>query len=250
MTDNNEIVRRLADLDYLAQKRQIICYSDFLNIDEYSSYLLQKHSYSCNTVPFSEIADLERQMIAFIPDALCFDNLEFPISFMKIIPKNVKFAQELSHRDVLGVLMNMGLDRKLIGDIFISEKEACFLANSKIKDYLLNEFHQIKRTEVELTEVDELPECYKPKFEDIKCSVASLRLDCLVAEFAHCSRSSAEKYIKQGLTSVNSKQILHNSYICKPGDKLSVRGVGKVILEDVTGKSKKDKLVIIFKKYI
>lgn len=249
MTDNQEIVRRLGDLDYLAQKRQMICYSDFLNMDEYSSYLMQRQSYTCDTVPFSEIADMERQMIAFIPDALCFNEIQYPITYLKINVKNKKFAQSFSHRDVLGVLMNMGIDRKLIGDIFISDTEACFLANSRIKDFLLEEFHQIKRTDVYLEEVEGLPTCFKPKFETFKCSVASLRLDCIVAEFAKCSRSGAERFVKQGQVYVNSKQILQGSYNCKVNDKVSVRGVGKMIFHDIIGTSKKDKIVIEIRKY-
>ena len=249
MTDHQELLSRLNDLDSLAQKRQMICYSDFLNMDEYSSYLTQKHSYSCDTVPFSDIANLERQMIAFIPDAFCFNELNFPVAIFKIEPKNVKFAQEITHRDVLGAIMNLGIERKLIGDIFVSEREACFLANDKIKEFLLDELHQIKRTDVVLKEIFGLPDIFQTKFDEFNRSVASLRLDCIVAEFANCSRSVSERYIKQGLVYLNYKQTEQVSVLCKPGDIISVRGIGKMILDDVIGKSKKDKVVIRIKKY-
>ncbi len=247
MTDNQELLSRLADLDYLANKRQIICYSDFLNVDEYSSYLTQKHSYSCDTVPFSDIANLERQMIAFIPDAFSFEDATFPISILKLAPKNPKFAQSISHRDVLGALMSLGIERKLIGDIFISDKDGCFLVNNKIKDYIIDELHQIKRNEIIIKEIHQIPDDFKPKFDIYNRTISSLRLDCLVAEFANCSRSAAEKYVKQGQVFVNSKQIEQCSYLCKTEDIISVRGIGKMILNDIMGKSKKDKLVIQMK---
>ncbi len=250
MTENQELLSRLNDLDALANKRQIVCYSDFLNIDEYSSYLTQKHSYSCDTVPFSDIADLERQMIAFIPDAFSVEDLQFPIAILKIEPKHLKFAQEINHRDVLGAIMHLGIERKLIGDIFVKDKEAIVLVSEKIADFLCEQLVQIKRTDVVLKQIYEFPDVFESKFEYSTATIASLRLDCIVAEFANCSRNAAERHIKQGNTYVNSKQVEQCSYSCKINDKISVRGVGKMILFDVVGKSKKDKTIIRIKKYL
>lgn len=250
MTENQELLSRLNDLDILANKRQIICYSDFLNMNEYSSYLMQKQSYSCDTVSFSEIADLERQMIAFIPDAFSLEEADFPIALLKIEPKHPKYAQEINHRDVLGAIMHLGIERKLVGDIFVQEKEALVLVNEKIVDFLCEQLNQIKRTDVVLKQIFEFPNTFEAKFEYSAATVSSLRLDCLVAEFANCSRTAAERYIKQGNTYVNSKQVEQCSYNCKVDDKISVRGVGKMVLYDVAGKSKKDKTIIRIKKYV
>jgi len=248
MNEEKKIKKRSKDLDYLSQKRQTVCYSDFLNTHEYSSYLTQKHSYSCDTVLFTEIVDLERQMIAFNPDAL---NLypEFPVSCLEIIPQNIRFCQEFSHRDILGVLMSLGLERKLIGDIFVDGSRACFLVHNRVKQFLMDEFKQIKRTEVYLKELESIPKQFENHFDDMRCSVASMRLDCIVAECGHFSRSNAERHIKQGMVFINSKEVLQSSNICKSGDKISIRGIGKFIICDQLGESRKGKIILNIKKY-
>lgn len=246
--EQQDIVKRLKDLDSLAAKRQMICYSDFLNTEEFSSYLTNQHLFHCDIMTFSEIADLERQMIAFIPDALSFEP-DYPISILKICYKSRKYAQKLTHRDILGALMGLGIERKLIGDIWVAEEQCVFLAHEKMKDYLIDTLHQINRTEVYLEEIDVLPGEFKPKFQEMSFHIASMRLDCIVSEFARCSRSVSEKYIKQGHVFVNSKEIIQGSYTCKDGDKISVRGIGKMIVLNKDGETKKGKLVLKIKKY-
>ncbi len=81
------LIKRFNDLDNMASRKYMVCYTDFLNSTEYSLFLEHEKEFACSTCVFSEIEDLERQMIAFIPDALTF-NGEFPIKMLKIVPKN------------------------------------------------------------------------------------------------------------------------------------------------------------------
>lgn len=248
MKEEEQLLKRLADLDYLAQKRHMVCFSDFLNSNEYSSYLAVKRDFLCDTRSYNQIACLERQMIAFIPDALIF-NEEYPIDCFQICPKSKKFAQSFNHRDVLGALMSLGIERKLIGDIIFKSDTGYFLAHRRIREFLMEEFRQIKHTDIELLIVDNLPEKFAPNFEYYRTTLASTRLDCVVAELARCSRSNSAGIISQGMVFVNSKEELHNTYLCKQEDVISIRGTGKFKVVELGGLTKKGKLIMEYGKY-
>ncbi len=78
----------------------------------------------------------ERQMVAFHPDALAF-TWEYPIDCLRIEPKALKFSEELSHRDYLGALLNLGVDRSVIGDIVV-QKKSCLVFLPEQNDGILS----------------------------------------------------------------------------------------------------------------
>ena len=141
------IVRRFIDLSRQADTKGIVLFSDFLNMNEIN-LLEQNKSDLCSSYSlFGGYEYAERQMVAFQPDALYY-NWEFPISCIQYRPVNEKFAQDLSHRDVLGAIMHLGIERSLIGDILFQKKEVFVFCHQKISSYLLEELSQIKRTQV------------------------------------------------------------------------------------------------------
>lgn len=127
--------QRILDLANLADRRGIITYTDFMNLNELNIF----HS-TVGKIPFVRwklfggYAKAERQLAAFIPDALYFrydfsqkgdsdeDAIPFPIVCLQIRPLNLKFAEKLSHRDYLGAILNLGIDRSVTGDILIDEE--------------------------------------------------------------------------------------------------------------------------------
>ena len=66
---------------------------------------------------FGGIPDCERQMACFRPDTERDADVPFPIVCLRIRPKSARFSEALSHRDFLGALLHLGLERDSIGDI-------------------------------------------------------------------------------------------------------------------------------------
>ena len=76
----------------------------------------------------------ERQMAAFYPGTVGF-SWEYPIDCLKITPKALRFSEELGHRDYLGAILNLGVDRSVVGDILIKDKEAWVFCLHKMSDF-------------------------------------------------------------------------------------------------------------------
>ena len=191
----------------------------------------------------------ERQVAAFYPDTLGFC-WEYPIDCLKITPKALRFSEELGHRDYLGAILNLGVDRSVVGDILIKEKEAWFFCLNKMSDFFIENLVSVRHTTV-LTErvalAEEIPE---PQFQAINGTCASVRLDALIALAFQTSRSSMVSFIEGGLVFVNGKLITSNGYEPKDGDIISVRGKGRFIFDGVSRQTKKGRLGIHLRKYI
>ena len=118
------LLKRIRELANISYQRDIVTFSDFLNLNEQN--IINSRSASIPGVVmerFGGYESAERQMIAFHPDALAFP-WEYPIDCLKAEPIAAKFSQKLTHRDYLGALLNLGVDRSVVGDILIQENTA------------------------------------------------------------------------------------------------------------------------------
>ena len=103
--------KRLIELSKIAYQRDIVTYSDFLNLNELNIlHTTPKQEWFSSYETYGGYEFSERQMVAFLPDALCCDK-KYPICALKIEPLQKKFAESLSHRDYLGAILNLGIDR-------------------------------------------------------------------------------------------------------------------------------------------
>lgn len=244
------IQKRFIDLSRLADKTSKITYSNFLNLNELNLFHQSKADLSTDYRLFGGYEFAERQMIAFIPDALSYaDSIDFPISCLHIYPSHSKFAEELTHRDILGALMNLGLERSRIGDIRLNGKDYFIFCEAGIADYLLQNLSQIRHTMVkgECTEPD--IEQLQQQFEELEGIIASNRIDNIVAFAVRKSRSQSVPLIRSQKVFVNECVIQSNSYLCKAGDVISIRGFGKYIYAGDNGETKKGRMKINLKKY-
>ena len=122
----------------------------------------------------------ERQMVAFHPDALAF-TWEYPIDCLRIEPKALKFSEELSHRDYLGALLNLGVDRSVIGDIVVQKKAAWFFCQNKMTEFFLENLCRVRHTNILITKVEDSDEFPRPVLESVSGTCASVRLDSLIS---------------------------------------------------------------------
>lgn len=189
----------------------------------------------------------ERQKAAF-----CHEEFEgtpaFEISVVKA-EWNGEFAR-LGHRDILGSVLGLGVDREVVGDIIATKDFARIIVDKKMADYFSANLVQIGNVSVK-TELDEL-ENISPKEErikEIRATVASLRADSIAAAGFGMSRSKAAQEISAEKIKLNWQTVKNSSQTIKAGDVLSMRGRGRLEVSEITGQTKKGRIGILLKRF-
>lgn len=187
-------------------------------------------------------------MIAFLPDALYYD-WEYPISALKITPAYPKFAEKLGHRDILGSLMQLGIDRCKLGDILVGEQEAYLLCEETVADYFAEHLEKIRHTLVKVEPCSLCDLKVTQEFQSQDGIVTSDRIDAVIACVYHLSRSQASLLLRQEKVFVSGKLIQNPSYTCHADDIISVRGYGRFIYRGEYGTTGKGRLKIHYDLY-
>ena len=133
--DADEVLfqKRLSELANKAYTNSQYLFTGFLSLAELNCYYQMERELSYVPVTvFGGTADCERVMLRFGDEALCGYVEPFPIACVEIAPLIEKFGEELSHRDYLGALMNLGIERATLGDIVIEGKRACLFLKEKM----------------------------------------------------------------------------------------------------------------------
>ena len=233
--------KRLLEQARLADIRGICIFSDFMNLNEQTIYHnlhkeLPKIKYFTN----GGYSEAERKILCFCGNhSIQEENLVYPVSCLKIAPLNHKFSDKLTHRDYLGAVLNLGLERSKIGDIIIINNEGYLFAHNTISGYIAEQLYKVKHTSVSVQLMENSEFEYQPDYKEITGTVSSVRLDRILAVAFHSSRSSLSGLIEGGRVSVGGKLILSNSYPPKENDIISVRGYGKFIYKGTSYQTKK-----------
>lgn len=157
----------------------------------------------------------------------------------------------LTHRDFLGSLMGLGLTRDTIGDILVSEESADVLVTDTVADFLLTSWSAAGRIHLQLSEV--LPsQVHIPvaKTKLVRDTVPSLRLDNIVASGFALSRGKAAEAIAAGRVQLNWTTCQKADRTVGEGDTISLRGLGKCVLESVGNETKKGRIFVTVKRYL
>lgn len=242
--------KRLIELSKTAYRRGIVTYSDFLNLNELNIlHTTPKNEFDTKYETFGGYNDSERQMAAFLPDALYYTHF-YPIQILKIEPLQKKFTESLTHRDYLGAILNLGIERSKLGDILVMEDFAYLFVQESLADYICNGLTRIRHTSVNVTKEDSQSFTYVPKYKEITGTVASVRLDSLLSLAFGSSRSKLVNLIEGGKVFANGKLMTTNSYQVKEGDIISVRGIGRFRYNGIQSQSRKGRYFISLYKYI
>jgi RNA-binding protein YlmH len=249
--------KHILDLADAAHQRGIAVFSDFMNLNELNIFhnTVQKFSY-IRWTSFGGYESAERQIAAFLPDALCYEEKtvlsaeEYPISCLEIRPLNRKFSDKLSHRDYLGAILNLGIDRPKVGDILVEDSCAYVFCRDNLADFIAGELTRIRHTSVLCRQVPMGDFSYAPKTENIRGTVASVRLDSVLALAFRSSRSSLVGLIEGGKVFVNGKMVVSNGYNLKENDIISARGLGKFRYLGMTAQTKKGRCYVEIEKYV
>ncbi|MFP7169051.1 RNA-binding protein [Terribacillus sp. 7520-G] len=193
----------------------------------------------------SEDAERKRGIIAPIYDTITPE--DFSIELLEAAYP-AKFVT-LEHRDVMGSFLSLGIDRKKLGDISVSDGVIQLFTTSDIAVYIRANLVEVKRAKVSWETVD--PANFRPEKLEwlrVEATVSSLRLDAVMKELFRLSRQQAAERIQKGLVKVNFRIVEDVSYQLAEGDLISLRGKGRGKLAQVKGTTKKDKLRITLEK--
>ncbi|MCR5175967.1 MAG: RNA-binding protein [Anaerovibrio sp.] len=248
-TEGAETAVKLVDMAERVKRNQRFQLSGFL--DPYGQEIAETivANYPGIRVDFSGgYPGAERQRAMFMDESFG-GNPGFDIVVLKAT-WNGQF-EHLGHRDVLGALMGLGIQRDCLGDIIMSGASALILAESGMGTFLMDNLTMIGRSGVTCVE-DELSNI-APKEErckEIQATVASLRVDSIAAAGYGSSRSRAASDIAADKLKLNWQPVKNASQSVKEGDILSMRGRGRIEVVEVRGKTKKGRIGVLLKKYI
>lgn len=245
MTKEEQILlKHFADLSDRAYFQNRPCFTDFLDMNE-QSLLLKYFQGPVQPDLYGGYDFAERKIAVFSENIK-----EYPLCWLEVQPVHPKYAEPLSHRDFLGSILGLGLERNCIGDLIIDESGAKFVCLARVKDFIQSELTQVRHTYVKVREISYLESVIQPKMEIIHGTVSSLRLDAVISLAFHLSRSQSCALIESGQVYINSRLNTSNGAVLKDGDRISVRHKGKFIFIDSKNKSKKNKCMIEIHKYI
>ena len=155
---------------------------------------------------------------------------------------------DLSHRDFLGAILALGLERSAVGDILVTEEYAIVFCTDTAQQ-LLMDITKIGKCGVSAEKgiTRPLPE---PQFETLDRTVSSLRLDCIVSACANISRERSASLVRSGHVSADFSVCLNVSAAVKEREIVSIRGFGRFKVSKIVGETKKGLIRVIIEKFI
>lgn len=243
--ETQQFKKRLRELVLRSLHQGIFTFTGFLGLDEQDCFWRMeeefRHIGCCSGGGYE---NAERKVIRFgNPEELGYE-MDFPIVCIHIQPLMYKFADALSHRDFLGALMNLGIERYTLGDICVGDREAYLFCLETIADFICGNLSQVKHTQVKchITEkYEEIPR-EEPRTEIIQA--ASSRVDAVTARVYHQSRGECLELFRAGRVFVNGRLCENNARILKAGETVNARGCGKYVYQGERGETRKGKLNI------
>lgn len=234
-------VRKIVDKIRYVDRNYDIAVTNFLNPYELNISLTILENYCDNKyIQFPKNEDSERKILIIFPnhiDEVLMDNY---IGSIRIENKSKLIS--LKHKDYLGAILSLGIDRRKIGDIVVSDEYADVVMKKDICNYLKYNIEKIGKSKVEIIDIDLDEIKYENNnYSSIIINVSSLRLDNIIKAITKNGRDICNKKINSGDIKINWKQILKNTYNLEEGDLISIRGYGRYKIDKIIGVTKKDR---------
>lgn len=200
---------------------------------------------------FGGYADAERRMLCYLPEYLEEGSLYEDDSPVVLLRAEFFEGDDLSHRDFLGALMGAGIGRETVGDICVGKGSCDFFVTEEIAPYIQQSFSSAGRTKLRISRVPlrdaVIPE---PEVKQIRDTLASVRLDSVIASGFRIGRSLAAQYVAAGKAAIDGLPCEKPDKTVGEGSRISVRGLGKIRLKSVGGQTKKGRISVEIEKYI
>ena len=195
----------------------------------------------------------ERRICAFLPNWQEGEDLMAdPEGPLAAVEGSFPVHASLGHRDILGSLMGLGLTREKLGDILLPEEGRCqVVALRGALPILLSQWQEAGRWKLTVREIPlDALEDRPAQVKTIRDTVATPRLDAVLAAGLSLSRSKAAGYISAGKVALNHLECLKGDKLVEEGDVLTCRGLGKCVVKEVPGQSRKGRTMLVLERYI
>lgn len=190
----------------------------------------------------------ERKRLAVTPKFYHMELLDPEIRFLAV--EGDFQGTQVSHRDLLGALLGLGVKREKVGDIIMTATGGQVAVAGEILEFVKENLKQVHRFPVQVREIDpEQLEIEPERTKEIRASVASLRLDAVASSGYGTSRTQMVREIKAGHVKVNWRVVNDASSAVKAGDVISMRGRGRLVIEEVRGETKKGRTSLLLRRY-
>ena len=249
------LVAKLFDKISAVQKQNKIQYTDFLspielqilkkvlNMILYKKYLI-----------YGGIDGAQRNIIILYPDKLedIFNSNQFDFNTICNTIRISHLKEKMEHKHYLGGLIKLGVKREKIGDIIVEKDGADIIVLKEITQFLFSHLQELTRFKSANINILNIQETRKKEqeFIEFKIIVSSLRLDNIISELAKTSRSKANEIINDERVFINYENEYKNTKAIKEGDIITIRGIGKFIINEIAGNTKSGRFVIIIKKFV
>jgi RNA-binding protein YlmH len=246
----------LLDLAKRSEDRRILTASGFLSEADAAAAKTVLQAAGCRRFFFfGGYGGAERTCAVFLPDYLEEDDVrEAPalagITFLTAsVDRFYQTEASIGHRDCLGALMALGIERDCVGDLIAEGGEAILIVRTTVADYLAEALKQIGRWPVAVTRRETCEVKSRDDGEPGSDTVASMRLDAVTAAVFRLSRGAAAEAVAGGSVAVNGLTAIRGDAAVREGDKISLRGQGRVIIDGIDGVSRKGRIRFRFRRY-
>ena len=246
----SKLQNRFRDLADKSYTQNIYTFSSFLSLAEQDVFLqMERELGHVKWQLFGGTAECERKMLRFG----CVEDLgyeeDYPITCIHICPLLKKFADDFSHRDFLGALMNLGIERSTLGDIFLKDKEAYLFCQESLTDFICEKLDRVKHTNVRCERIPVDTELVMSSPEPVEITVSSERADNVVAKLYHLSREKSQQLFAEKRIYVDGRLTENLSRTLKAGELVTVRGFGRFLYRGMKYETKKGKLCVCAEVY-
>lgn len=253
MSDSEELLKhRFLELANKADSGGYFTFTDFLGLSEQSTFSEISRLIRVRYTTFGGADGAERVMIRFGDEGELGYEMPFPISAVRVRPKDQKFAEKLTHRDYLGSLLALGIERTVLGDIVLTDNATYIFVKEDMAEFVASSLSKVRRTDVvaEIIPDSEVPDSSLYQTELRRITVESERLDAILARVYSLSRSDAQALIHKRLVYVEGRLLESVSYRPKPDERISTRGYGRIIYRGVVGTTRRDRLALSVEVYV
>ena len=193
----------------------------------------------------------ERTVCVFLPDWLETEEWQAQDELAAIEAAFPPTGADLTHRDLLGGLMGIGLTRETVGDILMGGGAAQIVCLKEAAPIILSQFDQAGRYRLKLREIPLSGLAPAPaQVKVVHDTVSALRLDAVLASGFSLARGRAAEAVAAGRVSVNHRDCLKPDRPVVQGDVLTCRGLGKCVVKTAGGQSRKGRIIIEIERYL
>ena len=252
MTHDELIISRIEDRIRQCRDGWYVTSTGFLDSHEQAlAKQVMMHSADVRCFLWGGYDEAERRIVVCVPSEIPMSNEEAADGLLSVLRiSKPSISRDLSHRDYLGAMLGLGIDRRMTGDILVRGDGADIIILPEIADFLLDEYVQAGRTHI-TGELKPLSDLILPEARTriIKDTVPSARLDTVIASAFKLPRSKAAEAIRSGIVSVDHIECLKPDARVDEGAILVLRGKGKAVLREIGGESRKGRTWVIIEKY-